>query len=102
MHIQFYQLSSRYHHQYFFLSNKVFILLFSSSPLCLFDWNFTTGEQVLIISFGKQGFVSTTHKAFVKMDLFIREEITNVPWFDLCKKINVGDFVEVKGGLYQG
>ena len=55
-----------------------------------------------IISSGKQGFVSTTHEAFVEVDSFTREEITNVPWFDLCKKINVGDFVEVKGGLYQG
>ena len=53
-----------------------------------------------IISSGKQGFVSTTHEAFVEVDSSTREGITNVLWFDLCKEVNIGDFVEVKGGLH--
>ena len=55
---------------------------------------------MLIISSGKQDFVSTTHEAFVEVDLSTREGITNVPWFDLHKEVNIRDFVEVEGGLH--
>ena len=57
---------------------------------------------MLIISSGKQDFVSTTHEAFVEVDLSTGEEIFNIPWFNLCKKVNIGDFVEIKGGSLQG
>jgi hypothetical protein len=38
----------------------------------------------------------------VEVDSSTGEGITNVPWFDLHKEVNIRDFVEVEGGGHRG
>lgn len=87
---------------FFSFQQSLHPVVLSSSPPCPSDWSFTTGERVFIPSSGKQGLVSATHEASVEVDLSTGEGITNVPWFDVRKEVNVGDFVEIESGLHRG
>lgn len=49
----------------------------------------------------KHGIITSLLIDSVEVEL-AEEGIVNVPWLDICKDINVGDYVEITGGEYRG
>lgn len=68
------------------------------------EWCFAVGDAVYIVDRSyppyKSGVISTIRDDAAELDT--NEGIICVHWSKICKIINVGDFVEVTGGMHEG
>lgn len=73
----------------------------SSEELALLPTNFTIAGRVMAIrSFGKAGFIQV-EDASGRLQVFIQKDGLNEAEFTLFKKLDLGDFVSVEGGLFR-
>ena len=89
-------------------SHTLFMFRHSGHPQILeakfpkpIDWIFEIGERVIQHSSDKEGYVVRLAGDGVEVETQ-HEGTFNVPWYDLCKHIEEGDWVTVIGGPYIG
>ena len=73
------------------------------------EWEFAEGEEVYVLQRAaetwpswKWGVITALELDYAKVDLSDNKGIVNVPWIDLVKDIQEGDYVEITGGPYRG
>lgn len=76
------------------------------------EWQFSEGEQVYILprigdwrgawKEWQQGIITSVLADNLQVDLSNNKGIVNASWSDIRKKINVGDYVEITGGVHRG
>ncbi len=73
----------------------------SSEPASLQSMAFTlAGRMMAINSFGKSAFIRLRDRSG-QMQAYIRKDKVGDPSYDLFKKLDIGDFVGLKGGVFQ-
>jgi hypothetical protein len=66
------------------------------------EWDFAVGDDVQVVSSTKQGTITSVLTDTVEVDLDTKEGIVSVPWIDILKVMQPGDYVEITGGPCRG
>lgn len=62
------------------------------------EWIFKEEEKVVVTSTQKQGIISRVQALSAEVDFHDGEGLASIPWFDLHKVFQIGDFVEIMKG----
>jgi len=69
------------------------------------EWDFAQGDEVCLSSLTSDtdhGIINSLLMDSVEVDFGTKKGVVRVPWLDIHKVINPGDFVEITGGEYRG
>jgi transcription antitermination factor NusG len=66
------------------------------------EWCFAEGEEVWLHRSHKRGFIKAVEDTFAEVDFHMEGGIVCVPWSELVKEFQPGEYIEIMGGPFQG